>query len=170
MGRSVMTLNDATVIAYDYLEPDEASYREQWDDMDGDEQEYYDFDFDRFMWNLWNEDYADVFHWYLVGIQDMLAEQWKSFEPVDRWIGQELHVIAENAHSLVTISEYGGSVAICLGPNYDRGDYWRDPSEISGLGENWRNKISERFEKRFSTLQKLGTFSNGESVFQKIGA
>lgn len=166
MGRSVMTLSDATAIAYDHLEPDEEFYREQFNEdveqgfIDEDE------DFDSYMWSRYNDSAADDFEFYIESTQMSLKEAFPSFEDTDDWIDREIHVIAQNAHSIVTISEYCGAVAICLGPRYDRGEFWMDGTELAGLGEAWRKKISSRFASMFGTMTKLGTFSNGESVFQ----
>lgn len=168
MGRSVMTLSDATAIAYDYLEPNEESYREQFnEDM---EQGFIDEDedFDSYMWSRYNDSAADDFEYYIENTQAALKEAFPSFEDADDWAGRELHIIAQNAHSIVTISEYSGAVAICLGPRYDRGEFWMDGTELAGLGEVWRKKISDRFVQMFGSMTKLGTASNGESFFEKV--
>ena len=34
------------------------------------------------------------------------------------------------------------------------------------LAEHWINQISEKFLDRFSSLRKVGTFSNGESIYE----
>src|SRR5690606_18697904 len=98
-------------------------------------------------------------------IIDTARELWPSFTEADSWIGQESHVIAENAHSIIAVSEYCGMVSISLGSNYDRQEYWRDHSP--GLGKHWREQVSEKFLGTFSELTKVGTFSNGESVYER---
>jgi hypothetical protein len=164
-----MTLSGAEAIAYDYLEPDEEYYRERFNEeveqgfLDEDE------DFDNWMWSEYsNGDAADEFQSYLEWVQDTVIEQWTSFEKTDEWVGNENHVIAQNAHSIVTISEYSGCVAICLGARYDRDGYWEDSTELANLGAHWRKQIANKFEERFSTLNKIATFSNGESVYTKV--
>lgn len=171
MGRSVMTLSDATAVAYDYLEPNEEYYREQFEDDVEQGYEDEDSDFDNYMWTRWNDgDAASDFESYLEGIQYVAKELWPSFEDADEWVGRENHVILKNAHSIITVSEYCGSVAVCLGANYDRDGYYADDTELANLGEHWRKQIADKFIERFSTLSKIGTFSNGESVYIKIGA
>jgi len=161
-----MTLSDATTIAYDHLEPDEEFYREQFNEDIAEGYIDEDEDFDSYMWSRYNDSAADDFEFYIEGVQSALKEAFPSFEDADEWAGSELHIIAQNAHSIVTISEYCGAVAICLGPRYDRGEFWMDGTELAGLGEAWRKKISDSFESMFSTMTKLGTASNGETFFQ----
>lgn len=155
MGRSVMTLSDATSIAYQTFKP--SHYCDEHEDFDCGCDIYCDANCDH------SEEFRDLLTW----IEERVIELWSSFTGTDRWIGNELHVIAENAHSVIAVAEYMGMVSINLGPNYDRDTFWRDDN---ALGEHWRKQISARFEKEFSEFTKLGTFSNGESVYQKIGA
>ena len=111
-----------------------------------------------------SDDWSDYVEW----MQDTLSTMFPSLEAeTGEWIDRELRVIARNSHSLVTVSEYCGSVAICLGANYDRGEYWREPSDgPANLGAHWRAQVSERFRAAFATLDRIGIMSNGESVYQ----
>jgi hypothetical protein len=171
MGRSVMTLSNATAIAYDYMEPDEEFYRERFNEDVEEGFKDEDDDFEQFMWNDWNDFGAQSdFEAILDSTQYILKELWPSFEDADEWVERECHVIAQNAHSIVTISEYCGSIAICLGARYDRDDYYADSTELANLGEHWRKQIADKFEQTFGGMRKLGTFSNGESIYEKIGA
>ena len=173
MGRSVMTVSDATTIAYRTFEPDEEYYRERWADeiADGllDHEEDDDKAFDTWMWKQWEWDaeyeWDSLVEWIIEDAQAL----WPSLEDArdDReWLHDECRVILKNAHSLVTVSEYCGSVAICLAPNYDRHDYFREPF-ANNLGEHWRQQISARFERELGTMTKLGTLSDGTSAYYK---
>lgn len=175
MGRSVITHRDATVVAYLSFQPDEEAYRDMWDDLDEDDREYYG-SLEDYMYRLWNDSDAQ-FAWddLKVYIQDRLTELWPSLEATDRSTGNygyddEQTVIAENRFAEVSISEYCGSVALSLAPRSDLEEYEEDYNKREALAKHWRNKISERFLKEFSEYEKLGTFSNGESVYQKVSA
>ena len=166
MGRSVMTLSGADAVAYSEFGPDEDSYREIWHDelKDG----FVDplDDFESWMFKRWGEDSEDDWDELVSDYRKRICELWPSFEPVEgEWVGDELRIIARNRHSIVTISEYSGIVALCLGPDYDRREFFADPSELAGISKHWRQQIAERFEREFSTLNKVGTMSNGSSVY-----
>ena len=176
MGRSVMTLNGAEAIAYLTFEPDESYYRELFDDDVADGLVEPEDDFEAYMYRRFEAD--SEYEWG--GLVEYAALEVKrlfpSFELADviqqgfpEWVGRELRVIARNAHSIVTISEYSGIVALCLGANYDRSEFWADPSELAGIGKHWRQQVAARFES-IGTLSKTGTFSNGTSAYSEAGA
>ena len=176
MGRSVITHRHAEAVAYDTFGPDEEYYTEQWDELDEDDREYYG-DFDRFMYGSWNEDAQYEWDDFKVAIQDRLVELWPSLEATDRIPGywdsyhDEQAVIAENAHTEISISEYCGVVAISLAPRSDIDyNYADEESRAQNTGKHWRAQIAERFLEEFGEVVKIGTFSNGESVYQKVSA
>ena len=154
MGRSVMTLGGNSIVAYTEFAPQH--YNEETDDFEDDLpcEAYCDH----------SEEFKDLLTW----IEERVTELWPSFQPADDWVGDELHVIAENAHSIVAVSEYCGLISINLGAKYDRQAYFADDSELGGLGEHWRKQIADKFLSTFGEYTKLGTMSNGEGVFQKV--
>ena len=44
-----------------------------------------------------------------------------------------------------------------------------DPGQ-EGLAQRWIDRIAVGFKKRFATLVRLGVFSNGEAIFERIAA
>lgn len=155
MGRSVMTLDGDSTVAYQTFEP--SHYCDEHEVFNSECQ--CEVDCGAYC------SHEDEFEWFVDDVRARVAELWPSLTEADRWIGNEVHVVAENAHSVVAVAEYGGLVSISLGSNYDRGEYWRDPEPT--LGAHWRSQISERFLTEFSEYDKIGTFSNGESVYTK---
>lgn len=153
MGRSVMTLAGA-ITAYTEFAPQH--YNEETD--------YFEDDLPCEAYCDHSEEFKDLLTW----IEERAIELWPSFTGTDRWIGRELHVIAENAHSVIAVAEYGDLVSINLGANYDRDSYWADDSDIAGLGAHWRAQVESKFLAEFGEYTKLGTMSNGEGVFQKV--
>lgn len=95
-------------------------------------------------------------------VTEYMQELWPSLYPVDRWVGREVHVVLENRLVEVSVSEYCGLVALCIAPRSDLSDYG---DNTRGLGIRWAESVSERFRRTFGSYAKLGTFSNGESVY-----
>lgn len=169
MGRSVMTVHDATATAYRTFEPDEAYYRqgfeeyaeEGWVDPEVD-------DFHDWMYGQWYTDQEHEWDALIDWIREEVATRWPSLEPVEdeSLPDRETRVLARNRHSAVTIAEYGGVVAVSLIPDYDRGAYWRNPDP--GLGEWWRSQVAPRFLELFREYRRVGTASNGESFYETV--
>lgn len=103
--------------------------------------------------------------------QDMLESEreyaislWPSLYEADHWRGREDHVIATNSLVEFGISEYCGLVAYWLVPREDL-----EPS-LEAFAQRWIDQVAPRFLRTFGTLRKIGTFSNGEAVFERIAA
>lgn len=102
-------------------------------------------------WDSFTEDLQD----------NVLAMRYPTMEKCDRWQDREDHVIMENRQMEVSVSEYCGCVAICLAP--------RDPDHPAEAQR--RAPAFERYiEKMFKScaMRKLGSFSNGESVYERV--
>lgn len=164
MGRSVMTLSGATVIAYATFEPshycDECEeWHPQGETLEACQEAPYSCCF--------GCDHSEEFGDYLEWVRDTVRAYWPSMDSADSWVGNELHTVAESRHSIVTVSEYMDCVAICLGANYDRQNYYADDSQLSGMGEQWRKSIAPKFLATFGTMTRIATMSNGESVYAR---
>ncbi len=108
----------------------------------------------------------------ITNVQHDTMKKYSSFdEPSYKWMQypyRETRIILENKFAYVTISEYCGLGAICV---VLREQY--EPYGVPALAENWLNKSLAGIEKIIKgyvkPLRKLGTFSNGEAVFEKAG-
>lgn len=176
MGRSVITHRHAEHVAYTTFGPDEAYYLEDWNELDKDDREYYG-NFEDYMYGRWDADAQDEWDDFKVGIQDRLKELWPSLEPTDRGTGywnsynDEQIVIAENAHTEISISEYCGAVAISLAPRSDIDFYYADEEARSlNTGKRWRAQIADKFLSEFGAMVKIANFSDGTSTYQKVRA
>ncbi|OYW89278.1 MAG: hypothetical protein B7Z20_00305 [Sphingobium sp. 32-64-5] len=80
------------------------------------------------------------------------------------WIGREDRIVAMNRYARFGISEYCGCIAywMVLRDDIDSGQ--------EGLGQRWVDQIAVGFRERFATLVRLGVFSNGEAIFERIAA
>jgi hypothetical protein len=168
MGRSVEVPSDALVTAYADWSLSYEDWKEGWTGYDDDEEYasdlseeafWADYDAQSLTWESNSE-------WYV----DTLIEMFPSAYPVKgEWLGypyNETRIVAENALVQFTISEYCGMTALSIIPNYDRGTYWKDPEPgHAGLAAHWVKQIEGKFQEAFSSYYKIGTFSNGESVY-----
>lgn len=93
-------------------------------------------------------------------IQDVCKTFWPSLRTCDEWLDREDHAILENAVAYVGVSEYCGLVAVWILPKCDANGH-------NNLGEQWAINIAPSFLHQFSTLKRLGTMSNGQSVYER---
>ena len=85
------------------------------------------------------------------------------YSDAKRWAGRENRVILEGEQSEVSISEYYGIAAVCLAPLDPQEDSHRHACEYAAPFFNAILKAA--YPKSF--LKKVGTFSNGESVYER---
>lgn len=138
MGRSVGVARDALAVAYSYNE--ELS------------EEYYD----QFMFN----DYLQI-------LLDKLRTRYPSLDSEieeSNWHDSEGKIIASNGHCKVVVYTYFDLVSICLVPE----DFDNCTGLDRPLSVAWCEQISAGFEELMGSLNRIGTFSNGEVVFSKI--
>ena len=103
------------------------------------------------------ENWDDLVDW----IRETAQKQWSSFSLCDTWLDKEDHAILENGHAYLGVSEYVGIVSVWLVPKDDRyGNY-------QPLAHCWCEQIADKFKKTFGTFNRIGTFDNGESVYER---
>jgi hypothetical protein len=100
-------------------------------------------------------------------IASIIKNRYKSFSECDEWEGNETKVILENNLAIVGISEYCGLTSISIAPK----EFIYYEKDNTALAIKWINSISDNLEKlldkNFECYRKVGTFSNGESVYSK---
>lgn len=99
-------------------------------------------------------------------IRDCAKRLWPSFQDCDEWLGREDKAILSNDLAYIGLSEYCGLVSIWLVDRADSFDGFDDTT--ANLAAPWCAQIAPRFLKQFGELRKLGTFSNGESVYERV--
>lgn len=137
MGRSVNYHSQAHKVLYTYL--------------DEEDSEDYPYEWD---------DYAD-------NIFGILQEVATSFELPGKqeWHDRDVRKIAENRLCSVWISSYGNVVSLSFVPEEEG---WSRNVNIRGLAERWIRQITPKIQARLpNSLNKIGSFSNGEEVFEK---
>ena len=113
---------------------------------------------DRYMWEELIDD-----------LRHVLQEIIPSMHVTDTWLGREGHKILGNQHADVVIAEYGGIASVSLVPCSRPG--YGEPEYVE-LAKNWCARVgfAKHMRKMFggSCLERMGTMSNGVSVFKKI--
>lgn len=113
--------------------------------------------------------------WEFEGVTDsfdIFTEAFPSLSSCDSWLDREDHALLENRFCHIGISEYCGVVAVWLvGKEPD----WRDGPGWEALRDRWLASVRPRFEKLAnsilpSAMVRMGTFSNGESVYHRLAA
>ena len=79
-----------------------------------------------------------TFYDFLDDLRDnVLSEVSPSLSPCDRWEGNENHVIMENGHCEVSVSEYCGIIAVCLAPR----------TAENGFSVAWTGRLANKFSR-----------------------
>lgn len=94
-------------------------------------------------------------------IQYDMMKKYPSLSTCNKYEGNEVHIILESDQVQIAVSEYCGLASLSIRVHEDCVEY--------GLAE--RNiSFMAKFMEKFGELRKLGTFSNGEGVFERRGA
>ncbi len=104
-------------------------------------------------------------------IQEYIRSIFPGFDPCSRWDGRETHIILEGYGLEIGLSEYCGlaslSVRVDEGPlEYSEDDEAYETDRQKAL--NWINESWDEATKYWNKYRKIGTFSNGEGVFEKV--
>lgn len=90
-----------------------------------------------------------------------------SFDPVDCWREREDRVLMRNTFADIGISTYSGIAAIWIAERDDPAYAWRHQwASYNALAQNWLACVKPKFDALFSTLDRIGTMSNGETFYQ----
>jgi hypothetical protein len=90
------------------------------------------------------------------------------YEVKDKWGNRETRIILENSFCSIGISEYCGLVSLSVAPrendyeNYSEGLAIHHAKQIEKTLQEVLNYLG------LTSLRKIGSFSNGEGVFEKV--
>lgn len=125
-----------------------------------------DFDFESDERPLF--DYLDFAN-FLDELRETVQGRYPSFQPCNRWLGREDHIVLENGAAEVSVAEYCGLISLSLASK-DGGDW--DYDRETARNANWTGRISGNFSKLLRRRYKpfvlipLGTASDGEAFFR----
>lgn len=151
MGRSVDYLNNAERVNY-FEWPKLFCYNEETD-QDEETEEFEDSD------------------WIIEDIQNYFIDSFSGFDRANKWDGRETHIILEGYGLQIGLSEYCGLATLSVRVNENELEYCEDDKEyqaernkaIQWIGTNW-----DEASKYWNLYRKIGSFSNGEGVFEKV--
>ncbi|MCG8493789.1 MAG: hypothetical protein MI743_19375 [Sneathiellales bacterium] len=109
----------------------------------------------------------DEFDWddFMSNLKSLLTNTLPSLDECENWDGRETKIFLENSFCEAGVSEYCGLVSVSF-RWHQNAEYQTEP-----LFENWfdkmQPKIDEIMKTNFSSLNKIGTFSNGESLYEQ---
>jgi len=100
------------------------------------------------------------------GLRHDIETLWPSFKPCKEWLDNEDLAFMENRFAYIGLSEYCGCACLWLVPKESEG-YYSDDIKRDNLARGWCSKITPKFLAKFGELNRLGSFSNGEAIFER---
>jgi hypothetical protein len=92
-----------------------------------------------------------------------------SLDKCDRWEHREDHIILESSLVEISIAEYCGLTSLSIRPHRDiENSYYDSDKGKLNLAVRWINQVWPKIDSRFAQARKIGTFGNGEAVYQRV--
>jgi hypothetical protein len=110
-------------------------------------------------------DWADEFEYqgFIDDLRGILPAAYPSLDGADGWLDREDHIILENGHARVTVSEYCGLVAVALVP--------KTCTDRPEIAKAWCRQVADGFKqalnRAYPGLNRVGVMSNGEAVYRR---
>lgn len=103
---------------------------------------------------------------YLVieDIRETIKSEADGFSDCNRWDGRECHIILEGNGVEIALSEYCGLATLSV--RVEESDYSDDETTAEGL--KWINEHWDRVSAPWNQWKRIGGFSNGESVYERV--
>lgn len=124
--------------------------------------------------HVWFFDVSELgpydFEWFIESLQYTIQNRYPSFSLCDSWDGKEQHRILDGVMGRIVLCEYCGCASISLATIAD--DHYTLERQRP-IMEKWCASIVPNLTKLLREnfpcmLNKLGTFSNGESVYEYV--
>ena len=144
MGRSVSYLNNAVIVLYFPFEGNESNEAGEYDE---------------FLSQMNWDDMID-------SLQCAIKRKLPSYYPTDKWGGREERIILENSLVSIAISEYCGLCSLSVAPKNNEYDAWHESFALRHARQIEGTLEKVLCELGLKNLRKVGTFSNGEAVFE----
>jgi hypothetical protein len=111
------------------------------------------------------------FDYFIEYLQEQFMNKYKSLRTCDICEHRdETSIILFNDFVEIGISEYCGLTSISMRiREYIREPEYNEDASKLGLAQRFTNNMSIWMDKNIGSLNKIGTFSNGESVYEKKG-
>lgn len=151
MGRSVSYLSNAERVNY-FNWPTIEAYNDETDEYQ-ETGEYEDAD------------------WVIESIQENFICDYPDFDRANYWDGREDHIILKGYGVEIGLSEYCGLASLSVRVNDHELEYCSDDQEYQEARDQalaWINDHWDEASKYWNAYRKIGSFSNGEGVFEKV--
>lgn len=110
----------------------------------------------------------ESFQWsdFIWDLRHQAKAQWPSLEDCSQWLGREDHAILENALCYIGLSEYCGLACLWIVPKEIHNQYGDNIGDA--LSVAWCERIAPKFHSMFGQLRRIGGFSNGTSIYERV--
>lgn len=99
-------------------------------------------------------------------IQETIKSNFPGFDNCKRWDGRETSIILEGYGLEIGLSEYCGLATLSIRINDSILNYFDEGEEAYQVAKNWINDNWDEASKYWNQYRKIGTFSNGEGVYE----
>ena len=131
----------------------------------GDNNIYLNIDTDEMQCHDWDYFYENLL--------DIIQEKYPSLESIideDKFYGREGRIIAQNNHSEIIVCSYFNMVSVNICVQDDAYEY-----NLENLAQRWCNSVENNIAKLlqksgYNVLNRIGTMSNGVSVYEKAAS
>jgi hypothetical protein len=96
-------------------------------------------------------------------IQEVIKSEFPEFDNAKKSDDRETLIILEGYGTQIGLSEYCGLASLSIRVD----NFFEDEEDREKIVE-WINENWENVSKPWNQLQKLGTFSNGEGIYQNV--
>jgi hypothetical protein len=103
-----------------------------------------------------NYDAAEI---VIENIQEIIKSDYPEFDNEDKWEGHETHIILSGYGTEIGLSEYCGLCTLSIRVEDDTSD------EVEDI-EAWIDANWDRISLGYNMYRKVGTFSNGEAIYE----
>ena len=151
MGRSVSYLRNAEKVNY-FNWPMMEAYNEETDEC------------------LETNEYEEA-DWVIESIQENFICEFPEFDRANEWGGREDHIILKGYGLEIGLSEYCGLASLSVRINEKELEYCDTDQEYQEARDqalSWIHDHWDEASKHWNLYRKIGSFSNGEGVFEKV--
>lgn len=106
-----------------------------------------------------DEEEIQDFDFLLEDIREHVMYKYPEFEAVDEWEGREVNIILQSPLVEIAISEYCGVISLSVRTLEDA-----DQTKAA----TWIEHFFKRAIAPWAKARKIGSFSNGEAVYEEI--
>ena len=100
-------------------------------------------------------------------IQESIISEFPEYEYSKKWDGNETSIILTGYGTEIGLSEYCGLASLSIRIDENELDRFIDYQEQYDKIEAWINENWAKISQGYNQYNKIGTFSNGENVYEK---